>query len=107
MDHQKTAAFRTPVIVEPGVIGRFRIVRGLVDALDVLDGRWPEDRKGQAHEAAVASCRSALDGAIETAVARRAFVAAAKEAGILLERRDLRHYTLGSQERLEPVSSQG
>jgi hypothetical protein len=107
MDQKMSATFRTPVVVEPGVIGRFRVVRGLVDALDVLEGRWPEDRKGPAHAAAVASCRSALDGEIETSVARRAFVSAARDAGILLERRDVRHYTLGSQERLEPVSSQG
>lgn len=88
-------SFKTPVVVEPGVLGRFRIVMGPTDALKVLAGRWP-DKESPQYKKAVAACREAALGKIPPHLARRSFVAAASAARVYIPPAVSRQYTVGS-----------
>ncbi|MCT7374964.1 DUF982 domain-containing protein [Chelativorans salis] len=87
--------FKTPVVVEPGVLGRFRIVLGPVQALEILTGRWP-DKESENYRKAVAACREAAKGRKAPHLARRSFVAAARTAKVLVPPEVSRQYTIGS-----------
>lgn len=84
-------AFKNTVMVEPGVIGRFRVVVGPDDAVDVLTGRWPK-KTGEKYRTALAACRRASAGTVKPYVARRAFEAAARDARVLIEADDAGRY---------------
>ena len=86
--------FKTHVVVEPGVIGRFRVVTGPGDAVLVLTGRWP-CKEGRKYEAALKACREAARGRKPPHLARSSFVAAAREARVLITSEELTRYTLG------------
>ncbi|MGI6853887.1 DUF982 domain-containing protein [Mesorhizobium sp. 1B3] len=70
-----------PVEVELGVIRSVNSARSAAQAL--LDVRWP--RRGRHHRIAVETCLRILNGQRPLIDARFAFVAAAREAGILLD----------------------
>jgi hypothetical protein len=80
---RKDKTFKRPVIVELGRLGRLREVRSVQEAIDVLNGRWPEAR-GKRYYAALKALDRAIDGHTPVYVARRAFVAAAEEARVLI-----------------------
>lgn len=92
--------FKTPVVVEPGVLGRFRIVTGPADALKVMNTRWPE-RESEKYKKALDACRAAAVGRMPPHVARSSFVAAARAARILVLREEFIQYTVGSVDPLE------
>lgn len=75
--------FKTSVVVEPGRLGRLREIRSVQEAISVLHGRWPEAR-GKKYYAALKALDQALEGKTPIHVARRAFVAAAEEARVLV-----------------------
>lgn len=75
--------FKTSVVVEPGRLGRLREIRSVQEAISTLHGRWPEVR-GKRYYAALKALDHALEGQTPVHVARRAFVAAAEEARVLV-----------------------
>ena len=87
--------FKTPVVIEPAVIGRFRIVRGPVEAVDALTHQWPRPL-GEKHARALAACRAAALGSVKPHIARARLVAAAREARILVTPEESRRYTIGA-----------
>lgn len=54
-------------------------------AAEVLVLHWPEGSYGSKHLAAQVACLDVMEGRSEPEHARRAFVEAARDAGILLE----------------------
>jgi hypothetical protein len=86
--------FNTPVVIEPGRLGRFRVIRNPQEALEALSGRWP-DCDGEKLEKALEACGAADAGQVPAHLARRSFVAAARSAKILVTPEDSRRYTRG------------
>ena len=81
MNYQKP--FKASVVVEPGRLGRYREVRSVEEAHQVLQGRWPETR-GKRYYAALRACNAALKDETPAYIARRAFIAAAEESRVLI-----------------------
>jgi hypothetical protein len=64
---------------------RLRNVHSVAAAAAMLLGaRWPTARRGPAYAEGLRVCRDALEGKRTAEAARRAFIAAAQEAGILV-----------------------
>jgi hypothetical protein len=83
----KDKYFKDPVVIEPR-LGRFREAATVAQAALLLIREWP-DNPGQKHHIALQTCLHALHGKKPPYLARRAFVAAAREARILA-REDLK-----------------
>ena len=77
--------FDKPVEVWTGT-GTSRVVASTRDAAETLLNRWPGNADAANHRAARKACLDVLQGARTALVARRAFAAAAKEAGILKDK---------------------
>ena len=75
--------FSIPVAVPLGVAGQ-RMVFSAWEALECLKIQWPSNH-GPKYRKALQSCMDALDGWKSTHKARRAFIDAAREAGVFLE----------------------
>jgi hypothetical protein len=60
---------------------KYRVVRTLRDAADVLISQWPGD-DGEEYVVAVKTCLDAIQGAIHPNAVREALMKAADEAGI-------------------------
>ncbi|MBE7185816.1 MAG: DUF982 domain-containing protein [Methylobacterium mesophilicum] len=74
--------FSKPVTVE--IDGESRQVAGAREASELLSSTdWPE--AGPMHRDALGTCMKVLDGHRSTVEAEEAFVAAAREAGLLRE----------------------
>ena len=65
--------------------GRIHMVGSAREAAEKLLFEWPGDMQAAKHRAARAACLRALEGLGEARKARRAFEAAAKDAGILAD----------------------
>jgi Protein of unknown function (DUF982). len=78
----KDRPFHRAVVLECR-LGRYRYVLTVKDAARVLLREWPDASPGAKHAAACVAALAALKGGKSPAHARRALVAAAKEAGIL------------------------
>jgi len=76
-------AFRA-VVVETDVIGRLRTINSVRDAAEMLVVGWPTKGRGEAYRAALQATYNAIGETLAPAVARMAFIAAAKEAGIFV-----------------------
>lgn len=87
--------FKTPVVIEPGVIGKFRIIRSPLEAVAALTHQWPRPFLAR-HASALTSCRAAAEGTLKPHIARNRLVAAAREARILVTPEESRRYTIGS-----------
>lgn len=72
-----------PVAIRSGLTLNVTSTR---QAADVLLNKWPASADTRKHLAARRACLEVLQGLAETRKAKRAFAAAAKEAGILRER---------------------
>jgi ElaB/YqjD/DUF883 family membrane-anchored ribosome-binding protein len=72
-----------PLAVETEKAGQYRIVRTLTEAADMLLNRWPE-QKGQKHRKALSAIMDAIEERTPAVAARKAFVAAAKEADVFV-----------------------
>ncbi len=60
-----------------------RNVASSFEALECLDQQWPEWARGRSWRAAARACRDALDGWRSARDARKAFVKAARRAGLV------------------------
>lgn len=76
--------FHKPVRVQPGRIDRDRIVLSTKDAAEILLNDWP-DKAHQKREKAMQACLDVIKGRRPPSHARSAFIAAAKDARILLD----------------------
>ncbi len=79
-------AFSEPVILYFND-GRRRKVATSFEALECLDGEWPQEARGRSWRSAVKACRDALDSLRSHAEARRRFAKAASRAGLIETRR--------------------
>jgi len=82
-EQRRHRLFHRPVIVQTGRLDRERVIASTRDAAAVLLHDWPlagSARHGRAMEA----CLSVIHGETPPSVARRAFVAAAREAKVLI-----------------------
>jgi len=85
MSQQKIRGdFDSPVQVIVDSSGRPVVVTSSSQALERLQGWWPT-RDGMMYRHARHACALAIEGAIPSKIARKAFMRAAKEAGILFE----------------------
>jgi len=76
--------FDIPVTVETDAAGRERVVTDTIQAAEILLRRWPDDGRGQKYKAALRACMDAMEQRRAVASARKAFVAAAKDAHIFV-----------------------
>jgi len=76
--------FDIPVTVETDAPGRERVVTDTIQAAEILLRRWPDDGRGQKYKAALRACMDAMEQRRAVASARKAFVAAAKDAHIFV-----------------------
>ncbi|PWJ86954.1 uncharacterized protein DUF982 [Mesorhizobium loti] len=73
--------FAVPIIVETEAVGKFRTLSSVSEAAIFMMERWPESH-GPSYRAALQACTGPLTTAEDVGNARRAFLAAAKEAGL-------------------------
>lgn len=75
--------FEIPVTVRLGPDGEHRILKSAHDASDFLLNNWP-GKKTPKQRAALQACHDAQAGNKPAMTARRAFIAAAREADVLV-----------------------
>jgi hypothetical protein len=76
-------------VIKHGRFGLHRCIESVREAAKCLIDRWPENH-GKAYLAALHACHDALGGELATEIARQAFIAAAREVGILIGEAPLR-----------------
>ncbi|QOF73643.1 DUF982 domain-containing protein [Aminobacter sp. SR38] len=76
--------FKEPVRIQLGRIDRDRLVLGVKDAAAILLREWPAEETPRRTKA-MAACLGVIRGTKPPSYARRYFVAACKEAKVLLE----------------------
>ena len=81
------AFFDVPLIVETTMPGEFRRLASVSQAAVFMMERWPEER-GPRYRAALRACTGRLTSKDDVENARRAFLAAAKEAGLMVKDED-------------------
>jgi hypothetical protein len=72
--------FDVPVTVDGERLGHALTVADTVQAAATLIEGWPEDRRGPKYRAALRTCMDVLEQRKTVASARKAFIAAAREA---------------------------
>lgn len=78
-----SGVWEKPITFETMKLGQYRTITSAAEAAHVLLGQWPVET-GRALEKAQQSCLDVLEGKADPAAARRAFVKAAKEAGVFI-----------------------
>jgi hypothetical protein len=78
-----TLTFEKPVEILVG-FGFPTTIRSVFMAYRIVD-EWPVIHRGEMHAAALSACRAALNGDGNAEDARKAFIAFARRAGILIE----------------------
>lgn len=78
--------FDTPIIVKVDATGGLLTLRTARDTSDFLLNRWPGKRT-EKHRAALQACSDVQNGGKPPIGARRAFVAAAREAGVFVDQK--------------------
>jgi ribosomal 50S subunit-associated protein YjgA (DUF615 family) len=81
----KRQSFKQPVRIQLGRIDRDRMVLGVTEAAEILLREWPEADDRARHIKAMEACLEVIRGTKPPSYARRHFVAACKEAKVLLE----------------------
>ena len=76
--------FDTPITVRSGATGPATLLRTAREASDFLLGQWP-GKKTERYRAALQACHDAVAGDKPAMTARRAFLAAGREADVLLK----------------------
>ena len=79
----KNDRFEVPLTVKPGEAGENMVLRTTREASDYLLNKWP-GKKSPKHRAALQACHDAQAGDKPVMNARRAFIAAAREADVLV-----------------------
>ena len=77
-----------PVRIATDQPGRVRAVGSVREAAECLVAGWPEKGRGEAYRAALQATYNAIGETLAPEVARLAFIAAAKEAGIFVREGD-------------------
>ena len=72
-----------PITFETNKLGKYWTVTNTAEAARALMERWPVD-SGKALEYAQRTCLAVLEGKEDPAVAREAFIKAAKEADVFI-----------------------
>lgn len=75
--------FETPVTVKSATAGENTVLRTAREATDYLLNNWP-GKRGPKHREALQACSDAIAGSKPAMNARRAFVAAAREASVFV-----------------------
>jgi len=75
--------FEIPLTVKLGETGNHQILKTAQEASDFLLNNWPGKRSPK-HRAALQACHDAMAGNKPVMAARRAFIAAAREADVLI-----------------------
>lgn len=75
--------FHIPVTIQLGRIDRTQVVTTTAEAAEILLRRWPAER-GEKHFRAMKACLETIRGGRPSNFARRAFIAAAQEARVLV-----------------------
>ena len=73
--------FAVPISIETEEVGKFRTLSSVSEAAIFMMERWPESH-GPSYQAALQACTGPLTTAEDVENARRAFLMAAKEAGL-------------------------
>ncbi|UVK54910.1 DUF982 domain-containing protein [Mesorhizobium sp. AR02] len=81
------AFFDVAIVVETSKPGEFRRLASVAQAAVFMMERWPEEH-GPAYRAALRACTGRLTSKDDVDNARRAFLAAAKEAGLVVKDED-------------------
>lgn len=81
--------FDVPVMIESGRSGRALSVTSTVQAAALLVDKWPDKKRGPKYRAALKAMMDAIEQRRTVGTARRAFMAAAREADVLV--RESRH----------------
>jgi hypothetical protein len=76
--------FSRPVEVAVGVSGSIHHISNAEQAAELLTGQW-RDAGSALHGEALRACRRAIRGDVPADAAREAFIAAAREAHVLVE----------------------
>jgi hypothetical protein len=79
----KQDRFEVPLTVKSGETGDNLMLRTAREASDYLLNKWP-GKKSPKHRAALQACHDAIAGDKPVMTARRAFIAAAREADVLV-----------------------
>lgn len=79
----KQDRFEVPLTVKSDGTGETLLLRTAGEASDYLLNKWPGKRSPK-HRAALQACHDAVAGDKPAMTARRAFLAAAREAGVLV-----------------------
>ncbi|TIQ33523.1 MAG: DUF982 domain-containing protein [Mesorhizobium sp.] len=87
--------FPEPVILRFSTASRN--VASSFEALECLNQQWPEWARGRSWRAAGRVCRDALDGWRSAHDAHRAFVKAARRAGLIPAKTPSRHHSRPAQ----------
>jgi hypothetical protein len=66
--------------------GEARVVADTVQAAELLLENWPEDHRGPKYRAALRACMDVMEQRKTVASARKAFIAAAREARLLVRK---------------------
>jgi hypothetical protein len=85
MDHNK---FETPVTVKDDTASAYITLKTAQAASDFLLNRWQAKRTDK-HRAALQACSDVIGGSKPVIVARRALVAAVREAGVYVDEKTL------------------
>jgi hypothetical protein len=80
----RNEAFDVTVTIRSGQRDEPRAVTDAVQAAQLLLERWPEDRRGPKYRAALRACMDVIEQRRAVASARKAFIAAAREARLLV-----------------------
>ena len=80
----KEGWFSMPVPVSVGIIGDVRHISSARQALVLLTGNWRDEGSAK-HRAAKRECLAAINGDATGETARQAFIAAAREARVLVK----------------------
>jgi hypothetical protein len=81
------AFFDVPLIVETSKPGEFRRLASVAQVAVFMMERWPEEH-GPRYRTALRACTGRLTSKDDVENARRAFLAAAKEAGLVVKNED-------------------
>lgn len=76
--------FDVPVTIETDRIGRHLTVTRTVQAASLLLDKWPDEKRGPKYRSALKAMMDVMEQRKSVAVARKAFVAAAKEADVFV-----------------------
>lgn len=80
--------FEIPVTVKADAAGRLLALRTVEEASDFLLNRW-QSKRTEKHRTALQACSDVINGGKPEIVARRAVVAAMREAGLFLDEKSI------------------